>query len=90
MKATRRLQINMIMPIRRLHQEIIMPMRRLLQVAVHMRAVSISHLEAAFLTQTTRLTTALAFGTFQYTIGAVRHLLTNTMALTAGDAATQV
>ena len=59
-----------------------------LQVAVHIRAVTIEDLmDPVASTQSTRQTTAPAFGTFQYTIGAVRHPLTNAMALTAGHAA---
>ena len=58
------------------------------QVAVHMRAVTIEDLmDPVGWTQRTRQTTAPAFGTFQYTSGAVRHLLTNAVALTAGHAA---
>ena len=52
-----------------------------------MRAVSIGHLmEPVASTPGSRQTTAPAFGTFQHTIGAVRDLLTNAMALTAGHA----
>ena len=58
-----------------------------LQVAVHMRAASIENLvDTVASTPNTRQKTEPVSGTFQHTIGAVRDLLTNAMALTAGHA----